>query len=209
MYRALMFAALVFLAGIVSVLIHELGHCLFYWLQGVPAAMSFVKEFPLRNITASEYAVGSAGGPFANVVLVGLSIWLYKKYQNRDTLRTIFSAFILANVFYFVLRGLIALLKRRGGELGDVAGLIGLGYVPVVVLFGTISVGALYYWMKLGGIRFSLRTVGSFVALLVGYVIVMVGMESIDSKLFWHRFPTIQIDDGRTYNEPIVRDHSG
>jgi len=61
-FRALTFASLVFLAGIVSVLFHELGHCLFYWLQGVPAAMSFVKEFPLRDITASEYAVVVDGG---------------------------------------------------------------------------------------------------------------------------------------------------
>ncbi len=203
MSRALIFSLLVFSAGIVSTLLHEFGHCLFYWLQGVPAAMSLVKEFPLRDLTAAEYAVGSAGGPLANVVLVGVAIWLYKRHANSSRLRTVLSAFILANVFYFILRGLIALLKGRGGELGDVAGLVGLGFGSVVILYGAISVGVLYYWMKLGGIRLSFRTAGSFVALLVGYVFVMVGMESIDSRLFWNKFPTIRIDDGRTYNEPL------
>ena len=203
MNRALKFALLVFGAGIVSTLLHEFGHCLFYWFQGVPAAMSLVKEFPLRDITAREYAIGSAGGPFVNVVMIGMCVWLFRKISEEHKLRTVLSAFILANVFYFILRSFIALLKRRGGELSDIARMAGLGYGSVVILYAGISFVALYCWMRIGGIKLSIRSVGAFVALLMGYLFLMVGMESLNSRLMWEKYPAIQIDDGRTYNEPI------
>jgi hypothetical protein len=199
----LIFTLLVFAAGIVSALVHEFGHCLFYWIQGVPAAMSLVKEFPLRDITAREYAVGSAGGPFASAVLLGVSIWFFRKRADASGPRAVLSAFILANVFYFLLRGLISLLKRRGGELSDIAGLVGLGYGSSVILYGIISVGALYSWMRIGGVRLSFRAAGSFVGLLVGYMFVIGGVESVDRRLLWGKYPMVQIDDGRTYNEPL------
>ena len=202
-YRALVFTLLVIAAGVVSTLLHEFGHCLFYWIQGVPAAMSLMKEFPLRDITAREYAIGSAGGPFASAVLLGTSIWLFKKRFDARGLRAVLSAFVLANVFYFMLRAVISLLKRRGGELSDIAGLVGLEYGSIVMLYATISLGALYIWMRIGGVRLSIRGVGCFLGLLVGYMLVMVGVESLDSRLFWGKYPVVQIVDGRTYNEPV------
>jgi hypothetical protein len=103
-------------------------------------------------------------------------------------------------VFYFVLRGLIAVLKRSGGELGDIAGLAGLDYRAMVVLYAIVVACALFYYVKVAGVRVGLFTTGSFLALFVGYVFVMVGVEALDASLLWKRFPAIQIDDGRTYN---------
>jgi len=163
--------------------------------------MSLVKEFPLNDITAAEYAIGSAGGPLANLALLSGSLWLYKKRAGNPRVRMVLSALILANVFYFLIRGVLSLLKQSGGELSAVAGLIGLGYGMIVFLYAMVCILALYYWMNLAGIRLSLRTVGSFMALLVGYLFLIVGLEAIDQSLFWKRFPTIQIDDGRTYNQ--------
>jgi len=201
MSRALAFALLVFAAAIVSALVHELGHGVFYWLQGVPAGVSLVKEFPLRDITASQYAVGSLGGPVASLVLLAVSCHLYGRAGGAPRRRSVASAFVLANVLYFVLRGLIAVLKRRGGELDDIAGLVGLGHPAVVLAYAVISAAALTYWMRVGRVRATPRAAGAFVALLAGYVVVMTGLEVVDQALFWHRFPTVQIDDGRTYNE--------
>lgn len=201
MSKALLFAFLVFAAGIASTLLHELGHCLSYWLQGVSAGMSLTKEFPLRDISALEYAVGSAGGPLANLTLLTVSLLLFGTSPAGRGTKMVLSAVVLANVFYFVLRGLVALLRRRGGELSDVAGLVGLGFEAVVLAYAAISIGALFVWMRLKGIRLSFAHVGSFLALLVGYLFFMAGIESIDSRWFWSQFPTIQIDDGRTYNE--------
>jgi hypothetical protein len=54
------------IGGIISTLLHELGHCVFYWIQGIPAAMSPTKELPLKDITATQHAIGCAGETFAN-----------------------------------------------------------------------------------------------------------------------------------------------
>lgn len=200
MIRRVVFALLVFVVGIVSALFHEFGHCVFYWLQGIPAGMSLVKEYPLRDITAGEYAIGCVGGPLASLVLLVVSGWLLGRRDNGPRRRDVLSALVLANVFYFVLRGLISALKRWGGELGDIAGLVGLDYRAVVALYAVIVVGALYRYVKATGVRVNLFATGSFVALFVGYVSVMVAVESLDSALLWKRFPAIRISDGRTYN---------
>ncbi|MHC5212190.1 MAG: hypothetical protein ACYTG2_15840 [Planctomycetota bacterium] len=202
MRRFLTFALLLFLAAIASTLIHEFGHCLSYWAQGVPAGMSLVKEFPLRDITAREYALGTLGGPIASAALLVFSVFLYGRPGRPPEQRRILSALVLASVLYFILRGLIAVMKQRGGELTEIGGLVGLGYLPVVLVYAVLGIGGLCYWMKVGRVRPGVRTTGAFVGLLVGYLIVLVSLESLDQRLFWHRFPTVQIDDGRTYNEP-------
>jgi hypothetical protein len=194
------FPLLVFLAGIVSALFHEFGHCVFYWLQGVPAAMSLVKEYPLRDITAHEYAIGSVGGPLASLLALTVSAWLLGRHATRQRAKPALSALVLASVFYFVLRGLIAVRKRSGGELEDIAGLVGLDYRAMVVLYAIIVACALFYHVKVTGVRVGVFTTGSFLALFVGYVFVLVSVETLDASLFWKRFPAIQIDDGRTYN---------
>jgi len=68
------------------------------------------------------------------------------------------------------------------------------------VLYAIIVAGALFYYVKVAGMRVGLFTTGSFLALFVGYVFVLVSVETLDASLFWERFPAIQIDDGRTYN---------
>jgi hypothetical protein len=90
-----------------------------------------------------------------------------------------------ASRFHFVLRGLISLLKRWGGELGDIAGLVGLDYRAVVVLYVVIVVSALYYCARVADVRVNLFAAGSFVALFAGYVFVMVAVESVDRE--WRR----------------------
>lgn len=198
--KGLRFLALLAVAAVASTLLHELGHCVFYWVQGVPAGMSLTKEFPLRDITAVQYAVGSVGGPAASLGLLVLATALFRRYSAREKLRDVLSALILANVYYIVLRSLIALLKGAGGELDAIAGLVGLNFRAVVVVFLTVSLVCVYGWISAGGPRPNLRNAATFVVLLVGYVFLVVGLESIDRKLFWRRFPTIEIDDGRQYN---------
>lgn len=199
--QGFVFATLVFVAGIASSLAHEIGHCLFYWIQGIPAAFSITKEFPLRDITASEYAVGSLGGPLASLLLLGAAAFLFGKVRKDSRLRLPLSALMLANVLYFLMRALIAILKKRGGELEDVAGLFGLDYLAMVLVYIVICIAALYIWLKISAVRLSLRRVLSFVALLIGYTIFMMAVQTVDQNLFWEMHPTIQIDDGRTYNK--------
>jgi hypothetical protein len=200
MPRSVRLALFALVAVVVSSLFHEFGHCAFYWLQGIPAAMSLTKEFPLRDITATQYAIGSAGGPLASIALVVLATLAYRKYSANQTLKDLSSAFLLANVFYLVLRGLIALLKRRGGELSDAASLLAMDYRALVVIFFVVAAVCLYVWMRWGGPRVTPLNAVYFIGFLVGYVILVTTLESVDSNLLWNRFPTIRIDDGRVYN---------
>ena len=200
--QALQFAVLVLAAGIVTGLLHELGHCLFYWLQGIPAAMSFTKEFPLRDITAHQYAVGSSGGPLMNIFVIIGAYWLFQRYKENPRSANLLSALIVASAFYFILRGLLALLKRSGGELEDAAGLIGLNYLFVVGLFFVLTVTILYLWVTMSGIAVTLKKSVYFLGLFVAYLVMMVIVESIDRRLVWYEFPAIKIHDGRVYNLP-------
>ena len=78
-YR-LKFLLFVVIAGVLSTSLHELGHCVFYWAQGIPASMSLVMEFPLVDITARQYGIGSAGGPLVNIVLILGAYYFAKKH---------------------------------------------------------------------------------------------------------------------------------
>jgi hypothetical protein len=196
----LRFLLLLIVAAVVSTLLHELGHCVFYWVQGIPAAMSLTKEYPLTDITASQYAIGSAGGPLFSIAVVVLAVWLFRKRRVAGALRDFLSALILTGVFYFVLRSLIALLKGRGGELESAASLLDLDYRAAIVAFLAVIVVSLYLWIRAGGPSFSLKHAGYFVVLLIGYVIFVVALQSLDQSLFWARFPSVEIGDGRIYN---------
>lgn len=195
------FLMLVVAAGILSTLLHEFGHCVFYWIQGIPAAMSLVKEYPLIDITAHQYGIGSAGGPLVNIILIILSFLLVRKYKKRTPTWNFLSALIFANAFYFMLRSLEALLKGEGGEIESAANLVGLNYFFIVALFFFITLTILTLWILKFGVRISIRNGGYFLLLFIAFVASILVVHSIDRNLFWQRFPAIQIDDGRIYNK--------
>jgi len=201
--RKIQFLVLVMIASIISILLHELGHCIFYWLQGIPAAMSLTKEFPLKDITVTQHAIGCAGGPLANIFQIVIAYWLYQRDKVNPRIKKFLAALILANAFYFIVISLSVLLKRSGGELEDAANLVGLSYLYVVGLFAILTCTILYLWVTRNGIKTSVKNGACFLVLLIAYFAMLIGLWSIDSELFWHKFPTIQIDDGRLYNEHL------
>ncbi len=195
------FLMLVVAAGILSTLLHEFGHCVFYWLQGIPAGMSLVKEYPLIDITVHQYGIGSAGGPLVNIILIILSFLLVRSYKKRTRAWNFLSALIFANAFYFILRSLEALLKGEGGEIESAANLVGLNYHFIVALFFIITLTILILWIRRFEVRISIRTGGYFLLLFIAFVASLLIVHSIDRNLFWQRFPSIQIDNGRIYNK--------
>lgn len=195
------FLMLVPAAAIFSALFHEFGHCVFYWIQGIPAGMSFVKEYPLIDLTAYQYGIGSAGGSIFSVILVVLSFLIVKRCRKRSHTWNILSAIILANVCYFIMVGFLALLKGDGDELESVGNLIGLHYLFIIALFIFITLIILTLWIRRFEIRMTIRNGGYFLLLFVVYFASIIIVHSIDRNLFWQKFPAIQIDDGRIYNE--------
>jgi hypothetical protein len=84
MKRRIIFLLLVIITGIASTSLHELGHCVFYWMQGIPAGMSLVMEFPLVDITTKQYAIGSAGGPLINILLIVGAYFLVRNQKKKS-----------------------------------------------------------------------------------------------------------------------------
>ncbi|MGW8267597.1 MAG: hypothetical protein ACWGSQ_14625 [Longimicrobiales bacterium] len=195
------FTALFLLFTLLSALLHEAGHCLFYWAQGIPAGMSLVKEYPLRDITDLEYAVGSAGGPLSNLAQLVLGFVWVSRAKAGSRSRVAGVAFLLANVFYFLIRGGLALLKGEGGELTDAGSLIGLPFQGAIILFFLISI-ATATWMQ-RTLRYPIARTFAFrlPVLLLLYFVFLIALETADRALFWERFPTVEIGDGRLYNE--------
>ncbi|MFC1539036.1 hypothetical protein ACFL6H_06415 [Candidatus Latescibacterota bacterium] len=195
------FLMLIVASTILTTFLHEFGHCLFYWLQGIPAGLSLVKEYPLVDITVRQYGIGSAGGPLANIISIILSFILVLRYKKKTLSWSILSSFILANAFYFIMRSLLAFLHGEGGEIEYAANLIGLNYLHAVVLFFSITIIILTLWIRKFEIRISIRNGGYFLLLFIVYFSTIVIAQTIDRSLFWHRFPTIRIGDEQLYNE--------
>jgi hypothetical protein len=197
----LQFLGRFFAMALVSALLHEFGHCLFYWLQGVPAAMSLVKEYPLRDITDLQYAIGSAGGPASSIVQVFVGGMVVQGSHPHSGLRKWALAFVLANVCYLIVRSVIVLLSGGGGELTAVASLVGVPLGFLVALLLLISIGALSWVLTTARVHVTWRRVLQLPAFLILYLVFIVGIQSLDRRLFWHRFPTIEIGEDRLYNQ--------
>jgi hypothetical protein len=197
-----LFILIFFSATVISILIHEIGHCIFYWIQGIPASLSLTKEYPLQDITVQNYRIGSLGGPVTNFIQIIIVLILIRKYHSNRILNMVLVSFLLVNIYYFIFRSLIAILKRDGGELEDAANLFGLNYWMFIVLFLTVTVIIMYIWIKWDSIRINFTNVFRFIGLLIAFVVIVVMLETVDKKLFWAKFPKIEIDDGRVYHDP-------
>jgi len=195
------FLLLVIIASILSMLLHELGHCIFYWLQGVPSAVSLLRAYPLVDITATQYAVGCAGGPPVNILLITVSYLLIRKHVKHSRGWNILSAVIIANAFYLIFRSLIAVLKNDGGELSYAASLIDLNFYHVVGLFAIVTVVVLAFWIKRFKIKACVASAVTFTLFFVAFFSTICIVQTVDRSLFWEKFPTVRIDDGRLYND--------
>ncbi|MBN2414512.1 hypothetical protein JXO52_01650 [bacterium] len=198
-YR-LQLLSLVMIIGVISTLLHEAGHCLFYRVQGIPAGMSLVMEFPLIDITAKQYGIGSFGGPLVNVLLVIFGYYFVRKYEKKSRQWTIFSAILLANAFYLIFRSILGVAKHDGGEIESMMNLVGLNFYPAAFLFLILALLILVSWIRMFKIKISLGNISYFVLLFVSYLVAIILMEAIDTNYFWKKFPTITIEDVRTHN---------
>jgi hypothetical protein len=189
-------------AIIISILIHELGHCIFYWIQGIPASLSLTKEYPLQDISVQNYRIGSLGGPVTNIIQVITALILLQKYKGKLILNMVFTSFLLANIYYFLLRSLIAVLKHDGGELEDAANLFGFNYWLFIIIFLTVAIIIMYIWLKRDSIKINYKSIFRFTGLFITFVVIVFILESLDKKYFWTKFPKIEIEDGRVYHDP-------
>jgi len=194
------FLMLVLISGIFSTLLHEFGHCIFYWIQKIPASMSLVMEYPLINITAKQYGIGSAGGPLVNIFLMLGAFYFAGKSEKKTKKWDIFSAVIIANSFYLIFRAILGIIKNDGGEIESVMNLFGLNFKVAAVLFIIIAITVLVFWIRMFSIRISLGNFSYYLFLFISYMVIIMVMEGIDTKYFWNNYPTIEIEDVGIHN---------
>jgi len=104
-------------------------------------------------------------------------------------------------VCYLIVRSVIVLLSGGGGELAAAASLVGVPLGGLVALLLLISIGALTWVITSARVHVTLQRVLQLPAFLILYLVFLVGIQSLDQRLFWHRFPTIEIGEGRLYNQ--------
>jgi len=194
------FLFLVIIIGVVSTSLHELGHCVFYWIQGIPASMSLVMEFPLIDITAKQYGIGSAGGPLVNILLILAAWYFVRKYDKKSIKWNIYSAIIIANSFYLIFRSILGLAKKNGGEIESSMNLVGLNYYVAAVLFLVLAFTILILWVRKFKIKISFGNLGYYMLLFISYLAIILVMEAIDTKYFWGKYPSVEIGDDRIHN---------
>lgn len=198
-YR-IIFLVITCVMGIISALLHEFGHVVFYWMQGIPAGMSLVMEFPLIDISKEQYSIGSSGGPLVNILLIFLAYYLTTKYEKKSKPWTLSSAMVVANSFYLIFRALLGWAKNDGGEIEYVMNLIGLNFSFAALGFLTIAILILALWVKNSRIKISIWNSSYYVIVFVSYLTIISVMESIDAKYFWGNYPTVTIEDVRVHN---------
>ena len=201
--RVLVFMILILVGAFISMPIHEFGHCLFYWAQGIPAGMSLMKEFPLRDISVQEYAIGSVGGILANIfflfALFFLGLFLHPTYKK---IKFIIAALFLGEGINLVLGSVLVLLRNKPMvELSYTEEWLGLPrhafYWGALVL--TIILTILYIRRNRINIRF--KELGYFISLIIMFMLIIGITQSFDKTYFWSKYPTIKIGDKIIYNK--------
>lgn len=194
------FLCLVLIAGIISTFLHEFGHCIFYWIQGIPASMSLVMEFPLIDITHKQYGIGSAGGPLVNILLIAGAYGLIRNQKKKSIKWSIYSAIIVSNSFYLIFRSLLGIAKNDGGEIESSMNLFGLNFYFAAGFFLILSFVMLVLWVRKFKIKTSIGNFGYYILLFILYLSLILVMEAIDTKYFWKNYPTITIGDDKIHN---------
>jgi hypothetical protein len=64
-------------AVVVSLFVHELGHCLVAWLRGCPAIPTFANEYLLRPVTPEVQNQVALGGVLGSVGSLAAALWWF------------------------------------------------------------------------------------------------------------------------------------
>lgn len=205
-FKILIFIFWTLIGVVLSGPFHEFGHCVFYWIQGVPASMSLTKEFPLRDISTNQYALGSFGGILfswlAIILLFSLQNFLTKKNKKGET---VFQALFMGQVMIGLIYMLEFVLKGDSpGELLSAEKLIHLPRNSLTWFTFVLALMFLFVFLKKSRIRIGLKQVMFFLLLFLLSVICVIILGELDKKL-WQKFPIVKIGDAMIYNEPLQK----
>lgn len=192
----------VFIGGV----LHEFGHCLFYWLQGVPAAMSLTKEFPLRDISINQYVFGSTGGIiFTWGSMIFFFLWQNHLRRQNLQAKPVVAALFLGQINIGLVYTLLSLLKGESpGELRAIEKALTLPSNTIIFLTLGLTLLLLVLFLRNFGRTIKLNDLLFFLFLLF-LSLFFLGVVSELDKSFWRKFPSVKVGEQMVYNEPSLK----
>ncbi|MBU8891581.1 MAG: hypothetical protein KOO66_02295 [Bacteroidales bacterium] len=186
-----------------SILFHEFGHCIFYWMQGIPCSMSWVKEFPLQDLSVTQYAIGSWGGIVFNwlllVLLYFITIWFYKR--GKHSIVYFLKALFYGNSIVQIMYALFIIKGTDKTEFIYAQNLLNLPSFSIIIFTLVFTILMLYLFIKKMKIVVKLVHVGfAFLVLILSIFLVSI-VENYDSKTNWHKYPAVKVGNEMIYNE--------
>lgn len=186
---------LVFLTAIVGcAFVHELGHCIAGWVQGVVVVPTPFKEYVLLDeIDWSRQIWIAFGGVAATVALVtGTIIWYMRRdRRNGDAIL----AGVLLTPFAYSLRFLLVGRGHDGLEWQAAQAAIGAspqGHVVDYVLLITLLLGSIA-WVIHRRSAFRVTSLFKVVGLIVVGITVLIVLQVVNNRLFDGFFPKTRI----------------
>jgi hypothetical protein len=176
-------------AVVISLFVHEIGHCLIAWLYGCPAIPTPAKEYLLGPLSAAGQNAVALGGVLGSVAaLLGAGYWWFRK---RDTIRSALLAGAMTMPGCYTLRFLLMGRGHDGDEFQQAQAALGLNYSGHAVdwLFLALFVLAATVWFWRTRPPLSLRLAGRLVAGFILGLVVVVLLQVGNNALFDPLFP--------------------
>lgn len=186
-----------------SILLHEFGHCVFYWVQGIPCSMSLVKEYPLQDISVEQYAIGSWGGIVFNWIFLALlyflTLWFTKKEMH---LPVYFSrAFFYGQSIVLFLYAIFLFKGVDKTEFVYAQNLFNLPNFSIIIFTLAFTIVMFYLFIKKQKYKLTLGKAGLTFLVIVICLFFLVFLEDYDTKTNWHKYPAIKIGNDMIYND--------
>ncbi len=167
-----------------AVYIHEIGHCIFAWLQGCPAIPTPAKEYFLRPPPPGSQNLISLGGIIGSVVvLIGAMCWLLFK---PDATRSALLAGAMTIPGFYTLRFLLAGRGHDATEFQEAQSAVGLSYSGHTLdwFFLVFFVAAGVFWFWRIHPRISIRLFGRLILGAVVALVLVVVLQSANNAIF-------------------------
>ena len=171
-----------FITILVSVYIHEIGHCIPAWLSGFTAIPTPAKEYILGDIPDNIQMYVSLGGILGTVIFSVLVVVLYLKKSFKYSSAILAGAIVIPG--FYTLRFFIEGRGHDLTEFQEAQAAIGLEYSGhsldwfflVLFIFGTV----LWIFKSIPGLKIIGR-------LLIGFLLTLVfviGLQVINNAIF-------------------------
>ncbi len=176
---------LIFAAAIVvSIFIHELGHCTVPWLHGYPAVPTPAKEYVLKPLPDAVQNQMALGGIIGSVVaLVAAAAWVQLRPGAISS--SMLAGAMTAPGFY-TLRFILAGRGHDGTEFQEAQAALGLSYAGHGVdwLFVSLFVAASVFWFWRTRPRPTPRLVVRLILGAMAAFVILALLQTINNRLF-------------------------